>query len=804
MKIHRDAVLHALQDAAPEGLNLTDLERHLSLGRSQRGELKEALSTLNEDGHAHRGKGGRWFAEAAHRAAAGDAHQGEGTLRVFPSGRSDIRPDDGGRPVKVHRLDRGSGVDGDHVRFHAWDDWDGEHGRVETVVDRGRERITGRLIAVGSAFLLEADDPRLPGPIDVTEAADARPGEAVVARIQQWPQHPDDGLQVTVSHRLGDPQDPRTEVRKLLIMEDIAEKHSSELLADVAQLAVDAADPAASGRTDLRGLDFYTIDPGDARDFDDAVCVEPHAEGWRLHVAVADVSHYITAGSVGDQEAQQRALSVYLPDRAIHMLPPTLATDICSLAPGDDRLAMVVSMTVDAEGEVDAEEVCAAVIRSRERLTYEGVARVLAGRSDQEGASNAWRQELGLLTAVAGALRQRRMRRGGLDLDLPEAHVVLDEDDPLAVRDVRPSKPDRFIQEAYRLIEECMVAANEAVGRFCAGRDIPVPWRVHETPSTERLREFVTLARELGIKLRIKGGPTPQTFQKALHAIGDHPAKNPLQIGILRCLSQAAYDATNVGHFALAAPAYLHFTSPIRRYPDLITHRVVKRSLAQSGDFGGDDPAPFPESATIRQIAVRCSEAERRAAVVERSVVDMYRAWVMRERVGDVFDATVTGVMAFGLFVQVGEPFVEGLIKREALGPDHWDLSEGGAYLVGARTGRRYGLGEPLRVRLVDSSVVRRQITFELETPPAKAGRGGRQSKDRSDRSKDRRGRSKGRRGRSKGPSGRSKGPSGRSKGPSGRSKGPSDGDAKRGSGSGGKSSGGESGGNKGRSGRAR
>jgi len=797
MKIHRDAVLHALQDAAPEGLNLTDLERHLSLGRSQRGELKEALSTLNEDGHAHRGKGGRWFAEAAHRAAAGDAHQGEGTLRVFPSGRSDIRPDDGGRPVKVHRLDRGSGVDGDHVRFHAWDDWDGEHGRVETVVDRGRERITGRLIAVGSAFLLEADDPRLPGPIDVTEAADARPGEAVVARIQQWPQHPDDGLQVTVSHRLGDPQDPRTEVRKLLIMEDIAEKHSSELLADVAQLAVDAADPAASGRTDLRGLDFYTIDPGDARDFDDAVCVEPHAEGWRLHVAVADVSHYITAGSVGDQEAQQRALSVYLPDRAIHMLPPTLATDICSLAPGDDRLAMVVSMTVDAEGEVDAEEVCAAVIRSRERLTYEGVARVLAGRSDQEGASNAWRQELGLLTAVAGALRQRRMRRGGLDLDLPEAHVVLDEDDPLAVRDVRPSKPDRFIQEAYRLIEECMVAANEAVGRFCAGRDIPVPWRVHETPSTERLREFVTLARELGIKLRIKGGPTPQTFQKALHAIGDHPAKNPLQIGILRCLSQAAYDATNVGHFALAAPAYLHFTSPIRRYPDLITHRVVKRSLAQSGDFGGDDPAPFPESATIRQIAVRCSEAERRAAVVERSVVDMYRAWVMRERVGDVFDATVTGVMAFGLFVQVGEPFVEGLIKREALGPDHWDLSEGGAYLVGARTGRRYGLGEPLRVRLVDSSVVRRQITFELETPPAKAGRGGRQSKDRSDRSKDRRGRSKGRRGRSKGPSGRSKGPSGRSKGPS-------DGDAKRGSGSGGKSSGGESGGNKGRSGRAR
>ncbi len=718
LSLDPDTVLRALQAAAPEGMKLADLERHLDLGRRDRQALKAALFELREQGHAFKGKGGQWFSDREAMAEAADARTGQGIYRLFPSGRSDIRPEDGSRPVRVHRLDRGSAVDGDQVRFDAWDDWNGPSGRVREVLTRGRARLTGRLLAVGQDFLVEPDDPRLPEPIDVDDPGDARGGDSVVARIVGWPTHPDDGLRVVVTHRLGDPGDPRTEVRKLLIMEDIEEEHAPAVLAEVARLSPDLPDPAAAGRADLRHLGFYTIDPGDARDFDDAVCVEPHARGWRLHVAVADVSHYVTAGSALDEAATARALSVYLPDRAVHMLPSALATDVCSLAPGDDRLAMVVSMTVDADGEVDEDEVAAAVIRSRERLTYEGVAKVQAGGHDHEGAGDAWRRELALLTAVAGALRRRRMRRGGLDFDLPEAHVVLDEDDPLAVRDVRPSKPDAHIQEAYRLIEECMVAANESVGRFCASRRLAVPWRVHETPATARFQELATLARELGIKLQLKGGPTPQAFQKALRAIGDHPAKGPLQIALLRCLSQAAYDSTNLGHFALAAPAYLHFTSPIRRYPDLITHRVVKAVLAKDGAFVADDSAPLPSTARIQQIASHCSEAERRATGVERGAVDMYRAWVMREHLGEVFDARITGVQDFGLFVQIPSPFVEGLILRESLGPDRWESSPGGAFLVGTRTGRRYGLGEPIRVRLVDSSVVRRQITFELADPP--------------------------------------------------------------------------------------
>ncbi|MDY0003260.1 MAG: VacB/RNase II family 3'-5' exoribonuclease, partial [Polyangia bacterium] len=704
-------------------LRLADLERALDLPRRERAALKDALGELHGQGRAFRGQGGRWF--AAEKTPTKPSVTGPGgTLRVFPSGRSEVLPDDGSRPLRVHNLDRGPGLDGDRVRYEAWDDWDGRHGRVLSVNARGRARLTGLLVARGSEILLEPDDPRLPAPVLVEDQGSAAAGESVVARILRYPSEPGDPLCVAVSHRLGNPEDPRTEVQKLLIMEDIEEEPPPEVTEAVTKLSPEITELDLEGRSDLRHLDFVTIDPGDARDFDDAVCVEEHPSGWRLHVAVADVSHYVTGGSLLDASAENRAQSVYLPDRALHMLPTALATDLCSLAPGLDRLAMVVTMLVDEQGGVIDEAVCAAVIRSRERLTYEGVARVLAGRSDSEGASDAWRPELARLTAVAGALRKARDARGGLDFDLPEAHVVLDEDDPLAVRDVRPAKPDPWVARAYRLIEECMVAANESVGRFAASRSLPIPWRVHDTPSAKRFGDFVALARELGVKVQAERGPSPLLFQSVLGRIEGHPARAPLQIAMLRCLAQAVYDAENRGHFALAAPAYLHFTSPIRRYPDLLAHRVVKRALAREGRFRGDDDSPLPGRVEVAAVAAHCSESERRAVTVERAVTDMYRAHVMRAHIGEVFDGAVSGVAEFGLFVRLEAPFVEGLVKREALGRDRWNLSPGGARLVGERSGRSVGLGDRLSIRVLDASIVRRQITFELKDPPSEPPRG--------------------------------------------------------------------------------
>ncbi|MFH2009880.1 MAG: VacB/RNase II family 3'-5' exoribonuclease [bacterium] len=717
MSIEPKTIAVLLTEAAPEGLKLADLERQLELTRKSRPALKEALAELVSAQRAFRGRGGRWFAAGAdpgHR----DEQRSTGRLRVFPSGRAEVVPDQHERPVRIRPEDRGAALDGDLVTFDHWRDWNGPQGRVLDVLERGRKRVTGLVHRHGGGLELEPDDPRLPAPISLEDEDEGLVGESVVARITRYPERPDDRLEAAVTVRLGDPADPRGEVQKILIMEDIEEEPSPAVLREVASLQLELSDRDLVGREDLRDLDFFTIDPGDARDFDDAVCVQERGAGWLLHVAVADVSHYVTEGSATDQSAADRALSVYLPDRAIHMLPEQLSTGICSLAPRTDRLAMVVQMGVDAEGAVHDEGVMPAVIRSRERLDYEGVAAVLAGQHDLHGASDAWRPELARLTDMAAALHRERVARGGLDFDLPEAKVILDEDNPLSVRDVCRAKPNPWIARAYRLIEECMVAANEAVGRFCRDRKLKVPWRVHEEPQGKRFEELLILFRGLGVKTGRAKHPDPKTFQRLLRSIEDHPAKGPLSVAMLRCLAQASYAPENLGHFALAAPAYLHFTSPIRRYPDLITHRAVKRALSGTTEFPGDDPGPLPSYEAVAQVAARCSETERRAVGVERAVVDMYRAFVMREHLGEVFEGRITGVASYGLFVQLDAPFVEGLLKREGLGRERWDLSSDGGALVGRSSGQRHGLGNPLEVRVQDVSVVRRQITFELANPP--------------------------------------------------------------------------------------
>jgi ribonuclease R len=344
------------------------------------------------------------------------------------------------------------------------------------------------------------------------------------------------------------------------------------------------------------------------------------------------------------------------------------------------------------------------------------VAAALAG--DFRGPRARYQQWIGDLTrmnALAKKMRAHRRLRGSLDFDLPEAVVVLDEDNPRLVRDVRKSKADPEVRGAYQLVEEFMLAANEAVARFFTERDLDTVWRVHAKPNVERLEEFATLAAAYGIEIDPSKAQDSRVLSSALKDIEGKPFQKPLNFMLLRSMKQATYDVSNIGHFGLGAPDYLHFTSPIRRYPDLIVHRLLKFHLRKEGAASGGTSHPAPPPRDMMQaMAAESSGHERRAAEAEREVKDMYRAYLMRDRLGEELDGVVSGVMGFGLFIECDTPFVEGLIKTESLGGEGYQLDDKTMRLVGRRSGRAFALGDRVRVRVVNVSVARRRIDLEL------------------------------------------------------------------------------------------
>jgi ribonuclease R len=654
-----------------------------------------------------------------------------GRIRVHPAGYGFVEREDGEADVFVPARFRGAALDGDKVRLSTWAGWKGTEGRVDEVLARGRAKLTGLVRAVGRHIHLEPDDPRIAavyGQVALEEGGrQARAGQCVVAEIVRYPAEPGGVLLARVAHVLGDPDDPRTEVAKIVACADIPDEFPEDALAAAQRtpqtlLAEDFAD-----RVDLRDRAFLTIDPETARDFDDAVCLEPRpGGGHRLWVAVADVSHYVRPGTAIDREAIIRGCSVYLPNRAIPMLPHELSAEICSLKPEVDRCAMVVRLDLGADGTPLSKAFCAAVIRSRARLDYPGVAAALAG--DFRGARaryQEWAPLLAEMDALARRMRVRREARGTLDFDIPEATVILDEDNPRLVRDVRRSKSTAEVKQAYRLVEEFMLAANEAVAAFFEERGLDTLWRVHDVPDVERLEPFAQLARSYGVKFDPEKSASPKEVRAVMGELVGQRFERALHTLLLRSLKQATYDVVNIGHYGLAASAYLHFTSPIRRYPDLIVHRLLKVHLRRDGEpSGGAIHAAPPPRAQLAQLAAECSAHERRAVEAEREVVDMYRAYLMRERVGEELDGVVTGVTSFGVFVECVEPFVEGLIKLEGLGDDSWELDEKLMRLGGRRTGVSFGLGDRVRVRVDNVSVARRRIDLGLvrdETAEAEA-----------------------------------------------------------------------------------
>lgn len=581
----------------------------------------------------------------------------------------------------------------------------GTEGVVTDIVERRNPRVAGVVRRKRRSAWLEPDDTRVRGPIVLRDIGKTQDGVAAVAEITQFPQDVHENPEGRIVTVLGQPGEPAVEVAKIKAREQIEEEHPPQAMREAEALAIRQRRLELQGRTDLRHVPFLTIDPVDARDHDDAVWAEKTDDGFRVYIGIADVSEYVQPSTVLDEEALKRGCTIYLPDRAIPMLPGLLAADLCSLLPDKDRYCLCVIVELDRNAVVRRYEVVEGVMRAAAMISYESVARTL-GYTEKPPLSplaEAFKRDLRALASVSGKLRRARMRRGALDLDLPEAKVDLDADGvPVGVHQ---RAHDPGVKRAYQLVEEMMLLANEVVARWLAGRKSPAVYRVHGKPDEEKLARLGAAAEILNAPFDFEELLEPKGVGRWLKRIAKHPKARVLENLLLRALPQAAYDIVNIGHFGLASDAYVHFTSPIRRYPDLVVHRQVKALLR------GVKPDTSPESLeALRLAATTASQRERAAMSVEREVVDLYRALYMRDHLGEMYESVVTAIVGGGLYANVEEPFIDVLMRFESLGREPFEVSDDELAVVGRRSGSRINLGDTLTIVIEDVSLLRRTI----------------------------------------------------------------------------------------------
>jgi ribonuclease R len=665
------------------------------VARGERSRARVLLDELETAGRLVRNDRGRLMLPEAVDLVAGQ-------LEVKPSGFAFCVPDDpAAEDVYVPPSRVRPGLHGDRVLVQVGRGRRGRtEGRVVRVLQRGTKRVVGVLRTGRTAAVLVPQDPRITVPIVVPRGAEggARDGDMVVAELVRYPGATSDA-EAAVTAVLGPAADPRVETEAVIHAHGLPLEFPGDVRAAARRVPSSVPAEALAGRLDLRDQPIVTIDGENARDFDDAVLVERDGRGWRLTVAVADVAHYVPAGGPIDLEARARGTSVYFPDRVIPMLPEELSNGICSLVPGEDRLVKVVRLALDARGRVTGARFDDGVIRSAARLTYTEVRQALVDRD------SAVRERLGpllpsleLAGELAPLLTEIRRARGALDFDLPEAEVVLD----LRGRPESIVRAERSL--AHRMIEEFMLAANEAVARELARRRVAAIHRVHAPPGRERTAELGRFLEGFGLRLKADPDrPTPAAFQAVLEKVAGRPEERLVNTVILRSLTQAAYSTEGPGHFGLATEWYTHFTSPIRRYPDLTIHRLLD-ATSRGARLPPDLPAVAEES----------SRRERVAMEAEREIVQLKKVQLMQEKVGERFDGWVSGVAPFGAFVELRDVFVEGLVHVSALGDDFYELVEAQHLLRGRRTRRTFRIGDPVRVVVTGVSIERRQVEFAL------------------------------------------------------------------------------------------
>ena len=602
---------------------------------------------------------------------------------------------------------------------------DRAEGRILRILERAARHVVGRydVEANGHGFVVPFDR-RMTMDVQVPrgEARDAKPGSMVTVEISRWPTptRPPLGRVVEV---LGPIDAPGVDTAVIMRKYNLEDEHSDAAIAEARRLGNAVREHDLKGRTDFRKWQTVTIDGENARDFDDAISIDrlPNGNFW-LGVHIADVAHYVTDGSALDAEAYDRATSVYFPERAVHMFPEELSTGLCSLKPHVDRLVQSCLMEVDRRtGAVVRYEVHDGVIHSDERMTYTAVNAIV---TDRDPAMMARYEPLvpmfDRMHELFTILHARRRRRGSIDFDLQESQIILDEGGLVEAIVAH----ERNV--AHRLIEEFMLLANETVAAHLESRKVPTLYRIHEEPDPAKVETFEEFISTLGYTLPRSGeGRAPRDFQRLVEKIAGKPEEKPIAFLMLRTMQKARYEPTNLGHFGLAAEHYTHFTSPIRRYPDLVVHRTLRESRR---GMDGERRTEWAEE--LPEIARHTSERERRANDAERELVQWKKVRFMADKVGDEFDGFITGVSAFGLYIELVEHFVEGMVHVSTMADDYYRFVERAHILRGETNGRTYRLGDRVQVQVIRVDLERRQVDLGIvEILESVRGRGGRRGR---------------------------------------------------------------------------
>jgi ribonuclease R len=634
-----------------------------------------------------------------------------GTVIGHRDGFGFLKADEGGDDIFLPPRQMRSLIHGDRamVRVQGLDARGRPEGSLVDVLERNTHELAGRFVEEHGISFMIPDNPRIPHRVLVpsTERDKARHGQMVVVELTRQPDKQSEAVGRVV-RILGERHAPGMEVELAIHAHGLPHLWPADVNKDMEAFGEQVPDAAKQGRLDLRNTPLVTIDGEDARDFDDAVFCEQVRGGFRLLVAIADVSHYVHPGTALDLEARNRGTSVYFPDRVIPMLPEGLSNGLCSIKPEVDRLCLVCEMRVNEQGEVTRSSFHEAVMRSQARLTYNKVAGILVERDQTlRDQYKALVPQLENLHALYKVLSKARAKRGAIDFDSTETRIVFGDDHHI----LRIDPVTR--NDAHRLIEECMIAANVEAAKFLHKHEMPTLYRVHAGPNTDKLTDLRSFLHTIGLSLG--GGDEPQAahYAKLLAKVKERPDKSLIETVLLRSLSQAVYSPHNIGHFGLALQSYAHFTSPIRRYPDLLVHRGI-RHVVRGGTLKNFLYSPMQ----MDSLGNHCSMTERRADEATRDAVAWLKADYMKDRVGDEFDGIITGVTPFGLFVQLNDLYIEGLVHVTSLPNDYYTHDPAGHRMVGERSGQVYRLTDAIRVRVASVNLDERKIDFEILGAP--------------------------------------------------------------------------------------